>query len=156
MHIRLVAVGERQPGWVNDAFGDYVARLPRQWRFQLTALPTVRRARNQPAVAAVDAEGEAILRECRAADRVVVLDEKGRQFSTVEFAKTLVEWQSDGRDICFVIGGPDGLAAACLERADQRWSLSDLTLPHGLVRVVLAEQLYRAWSVTAGHPYHRE
>lgn len=155
MHVRLVAVGARQPAWVNDAFDDYAGRLPRQWRFTLKALPAATRGRNRGADAAVAAEGRAILNECRRSDHVVALDERGTQYTSVALADKLGAWQAGGRDLCFVIGGPDGLSADCVERADERWSLSKLTLPHGLVRVMLAEQLYRAWSLGTGHPYHR-
>ena len=155
MHIRILAVGGRQPSWVNDAFDEYAARLPRQWRFELKALPTANRAKNTNVDTAIQSEGEAILKERRSSERLVALDERGDQFTSVALAKRLGEWQADGRDLCFVIGGPDGLSADCLGHAEQRWSLSKLTLPHGLVRVLLAEQLYRAWSLAAGHPYHR-
>ncbi len=155
MHIRVLAVGGRQPAWVNDAFDHYAARLPPQWRFSLHSLRPAARSKSRGAAAAVRAEGESILAELKDSERVVALDERGAGFSSAELAKKLGEWQRDGRDLCFVIGGPDGLAGDCLVRAELRWSLSALTLPHGLVRVVLAEQLYRAWSITAGHPYHR-
>ena len=103
----------------------------------------------------MDAEGEAILARLRPAERVVLLDERGRQFDSEGLAGKLSDWQTDGRDLCFVIGGPDGLSEACKKRADFSWSLSKLTLPHGLVRVLFAEQLYRARSLQSGHPYHR-
>lgn len=155
MHIRVLAVGGRQPGWVNDAFNDYASRLPRQWRFTLKTLPTASRGKNQNAETAVRSEGKAILADINPSERMIALDERGEQCSSVALADQLSDWQSDGRDVCLVIGGPDGLSAESIGRADQRWSLSRLTLPHGLVRVLLAEQLYRAWSLQAGHPYHR-
>lgn len=155
MHIRVLAVGDRQPVWVNAAFDDYSARLPRDWRFSLTALPAAQRSKKQNTATAVRAEGQALLADINSAERVVVLDEHGQQCTSVALADRLGSWQSDGRDVCLVIGGADGLSAECLARAEQSWSLSRLTLPHGLVRVVLAEQLYRASSLRAGHPYHR-
>lgn len=155
MHIRVLAVGDRQPGWVNTAFDDYSSRLPRDWRFSLKTLPGAQRSKKQNAANAIRAEGQAILADIDSAERVVVLDEHGTQYTSVALADRLGTWQSDGRDVCLVIGGADGLSDDCLARADQSWSLSALTLPHGLVRVVLAEQLYRAWSLRAGHPYHR-
>ena len=155
MHIRLLAVGDRQPSWVDEAFGDYSARLPREWKFRLDVIPTVRRQKNDKSRRAMEAEGELILAKLQPAEQVVLLDERGRQFDSKGLAGKLSDWQSDGRDLCFVIGGPDGLSEACKQRADFSWSLSKLTLPHGLARVLFAEQLYRAWSLQTGHPYHR-
>lgn len=155
MHLRLLAVGDRQPSWVDDAVGVYTARLPREWKFRVDAMPTVRRGKNDRSGQARDAEGEQILARLAAAERAVLLDERGRQLTSKSLAAKLDDWQSDGRDVCFIIGGPDGVSEACRQRADFTWSLSQLTLPHGLARVLLAEQLYRAWSLQTGHPYHR-
>ncbi len=155
MHIRLLAVGDRQPSWVDEAFGAYSARLPREWKFRLDVIPTVRRRKNDKTQQAMEAEGELILAKLQTAEQVVLLDERGRQLDSKGVAAKLSDWQSDGRDLCFVIGGPDGLSEACKQRADFSWSLSKLTLPHGLARVLFAEQLYRAWSLQTGHPYHR-
>lgn len=156
MHIRLLAVGDRQPAWVDEAVAAYTNRYPREWRFRIDALATARRGRNAPAGRAVDAEGAELLGRVSAGERLVLLDERGRQVDSRAFAERLSGWQADGRDLCFLIGGPDGVADAVRERADFRWSLSALTLPHGLARVLVAEQLYRAWSLESGHPYHRE
>ena len=155
MHIRLIAVGDRQPSWVDSAFENYLQRLPRQWQFRLYLIATARRSKNSSAETAKIAEGHKVLAKIKASEYVVVLDESGKEFSSQEFASRLNDWQSDGRDLTFVIGGPDGISEACMDRADLRWSLSRLTLPHGLARVLFAEQLYRAWSLTTGHPYHR-
>lgn len=155
MHIRLIAVGDRQPAWVDQAFDEYVKRLPRQWRFGLHTIPTGGRGRSQRSPSAAESEGEQILLELRDAEQLIALDEHGTQFTSTGLAGKLNEWQSGGRDLAFVIGGPDGLSEACLKRADLRWSLSGLTLPHGLARVIFAEQLYRAWTLNTGHPYHR-
>ncbi len=155
MHIRLLAVGDRQPSWVDEAFAAYTARLPREWQFRLDVIPTVRRQKNDKSKQAMEAEGERILGKLSPAERVVLLDERGREFDSNGLARKLQDWQADGRDLCFVIGGPDGVSEACKQRADFSWSLSQLTLPHGLARVLLSEQLYRAWSLQAGHPYHR-
>lgn len=103
----------------------------------------------------MEAEGELILAKLQPAEQVVLLDERGRQFDSKSLSGKLLDWQTDGRDLCFVIGGPDGLSEACKQRADFSWSLSKLTLPHGMARVLFAEQLYRAWSLQTGHPYHR-
>ena len=156
MHIRLIAVGDRQPGWVDDAFNIYTARFPREWQFQIDQIATARRSKNNKSQQAMDAECTQILARVRKTEQVILLDERGKQFRSQQLAGKLGDWQSDGRDLCFIIGGPDGVAAACRERADSSWSLSELTLPHGLARVLFAEQLYRAWSMQTGHPYHRE
>lgn len=156
MHVRLIAVGDRQPAWVDEAFGDYAGRLPRPWQFRLDAVAAARRARGTDGRKAMDEEGRKILAAIRDAEHVVALDERGSHYSTAELAERLNGWLGGGRDVCFVIGGPDGLAEPCRARANATLSLSRLTLPHGLVRVLLVEQLYRAWSLLQGHPYHRE
>jgi 23S rRNA (pseudouridine1915-N3)-methyltransferase len=155
MHIRLLAVGDRQPAWVDEAFGIYTERFPREWKFRLDLIATVRRSKNDKSKQAREAEGDLILGKLEPAEQVVLLDEGGRQFSSQTLASRLSEWQSDGRDLCLIIGGPDGVPETVHQRADLKWSLSELTLPHGLARVVLSEQLYRAWSLQTGHPYHR-
>ncbi len=154
MHIRVLAVGERQPDWVTTATDTYVSRLPRPWRFSIDTLPAAQRGKSA-ATSAKDVEGQTILSAVGAGERLIALDEHGRQRSSVELSAWLDTWQQDGRDVCLVIGGADGLSQECLARADARWSLSQLTLPHGLARVVVVEQLYRASSLLAGHPYHR-
>ena len=156
MHIRLIAVGDRQPGWVDDAFHTYSTRFPREWKFRLDALATVRRGKTDRSGSAADAEGERILSRIEPGEQVVLLDESGNQLSSQALSKRLATWQADGRDLSFVIGGPDGVTRAVRERADFTWCLSNLTLPHGLARVLFAEQMYRAWSLQVGHPYHRE
>lgn len=155
MHVRLLAVGDRQPSWVNQAFSDYERRLPRQWRFTLIEIAAGNRGGSSSATDAKRKEGEKILQKITPAEWMVALDEHGRQFSSQELGTIFEEWQAMGRDIAFVIGGADGLSERCLARANLRWSLSKLTLPHGLARVLFAEQLYRAWSLMTGHPYHR-
>jgi 23S rRNA (pseudouridine1915-N3)-methyltransferase len=155
VHIRLIAVGDRQPSWVDTAVENYVQRLPRQWQFRLDIITTAQRPKKSAAEVAKTAEGRKVLAKIKAPECVVVLDERGKEFSSEEFAARLDGWQSDGRDLTFVIGGPDGVSEDCRKRADHLWSLSRLTLPHGLARVLFAEQLYRAWCLTTGHPYHR-
>ncbi|MDX1404706.1 MAG: 23S rRNA (pseudouridine(1915)-N(3))-methyltransferase RlmH [Woeseiaceae bacterium] len=155
MHMRLIAVGDRQPAWVDAAFENYLKRLPREWRFSLDLVTTSRRVKNSDGRRETRAEGEKILAKLEPAERLVVLDERGKQFSSRELADSLNDWQKDGRDLAFVIGGPDGVSEDCLERAEFRWSLSRLTLAHGLARIVFIEQLYRAWCLASGHPYHR-
>jgi 23S rRNA (pseudouridine1915-N3)-methyltransferase len=156
VHIRLLAVGDRQPSWVDEAFAIYSGRLPREWKFRLDDIATVRRSKNDKSKNAMEAEGEQILSKLKADEQVVLLDERGKQLTSSGLAARLTDWQAEGRDLCFVIGGPDGVSSACRNRANFTWSLSNLTLPHGLARVLFAEQLYRAWSLQAGHPYHRE
>jgi 23S rRNA (pseudouridine1915-N3)-methyltransferase len=156
VHIRLIAVGDRQPSWVDDAFGIYTGRYPPEWKFRLDTIATGRRAKNDKSRNAMTAEGEQILAKIGADEQLVLLDERGKQATSQALAARLAEWQADGRNLCFVIGGPDGVSAACRGRANLIWSLSDLTLPHGLARVLFAEQMYRAWSLQVGHPYHRE
>jgi len=155
MHIRLLAVGDRQPSWVDEAFARYSERFPREWKFRLDTIATVRRKKNDKSQQAKQAEGEQILGRLAQEEQVVLLDERGKQFESRSLAAKLAEWQGSGRDLCFVIGGPDGVSDACKQRADLTWSLSQLTLPHGLARVLLVESLYRAWSLQSGHPYHR-
>lgn len=151
MHVRLIAVGNRQPPWVTQGFEEYAKRLPRPWRFRLEELPVAARRGVEPR----DFEGRKILQKLRPGETMVALDERGSEMSSVELSGRLSGWLAAGSDLAFVIGGPDGLAGACLERADFRWSLSRHTLPHGLARVMLVEQLYRAWTLAEGHPYHR-
>lgn len=155
MHIRLLAVGDRQPSWVDDAVGIYTERFPREWKFQLDIIPTVRRSKNDKSRQAMQAEGELIAAKLGPTEQVVLLDERGKQLSSKSLAAKLTDWQSDGRDLCFIIGGPDGVSDAVRQRANMMWSLSQLTLPHGMARALLSEQLYRAWSLQTGHPYHR-
>jgi 23S rRNA (pseudouridine1915-N3)-methyltransferase len=154
--MRVIAVGTRMPGWVDEACEDYRRRLRDPWRLTLVELSAARRAAGADAAArARQAEGRRILAQLSERERVVPLDEQGSEFSTAEFASWLRTRQADAAPLAFVIGGADGLDATVLARAERRWSLSRLTLPHGLARVLLMEQLYRAASLIAGHPYHR-
>lgn len=156
MHIRLLAVGDRQPPWVDDAVAVYSARMPREWKFRLDVIPTVRRSKNDKSRQAMETEGKLILDRLDAGEQVILLDERGKQLGSRDLAAKLTDWQHDGRDLCFIIGGPDGVSADVRRRADFTWSLSQLTLPHGLARVLLAEQLYRGHALQTGHPYHRD
>ncbi len=155
MQINLIAVGTRMPGWVNDGYHEYARRMPQECSLRLTEIPLGQRGKAQPVERAVNEEGRRMLAAVGDRQRVIALDVKGRSWSTEQLADALCAWLQDGRDVALLVGGPDGLAASCLARAEQRWSLSPLTLPHPLVRVLLAEQLYRAWTLTCGHPYHR-
>ena len=156
MHIRLLAVGDRQPRWVDEAFGLYAGRFPREWRFRLETLATAKRGKNALPARAIEDEGKRLLARISSDDQVVLLDEHGGQMSSQALAKRLAGWQEHGRNLTFVIGGPDGVGDDFRQRANVVWSLSSLTLPHGLARVLFAEQMYRAASMLAGHPYHRD
>lgn len=153
MHITVAAVGTRLEPWVYDAFDAYKARLPRHLGLELEEVPLARRAAG--AAAAVEEEGERLLRHVRPGALTLALDERGLQWSSAELAGQLRNWMERQPRVAILVGGPDGLSAACRERADRLWSLSRLTFPHAVVRVLLAEQLYRAWSILQGHPYHR-
>lgn len=155
MKLRILAVGTRMPDWVEAGCDEYGKRMPPELRIQAVEIALGNRGKNQPAAKAIEAESQALLKALGARDFVVALDVLGKTMSTEKLAAALSNWQMDGRDISLLIGGPDGLSADCLARADLRWSLSDLTLPHPLVRIVLMEQLYRAWTINANHPYHR-
>ena len=155
MRIHLLAVGTRMPSWVVEGYREYTRRLPRECSLQLVEIPPAKRHKSLSAEQARQQEGQAILAALPKDCSVVALDVRGKSWSTETLAAQLDNWLVSGRDVALLVGGPDGLSDACLERADQRWSLSRLTYPHPLVRIVLAEQLYRAWTITTGHPYHR-
>jgi len=156
MQLRVIAIGTRMPAWVDAGVTDYARRLGGAWKLELKALaPASRRDAGGGAVVAKAQEAARILGALSAHDLVVPLDERGEQFSTLELAHWLDRQRGTGERIAFVIGGADGLAPEVLARGRRCWSLSRLTLPHALVRIVLVEQLYRAVSVLAGHPYHR-
>ena len=152
--MRVLAIGTRMPQWVSDGADDYVKRLPREASIEWVELPASKRARDTAESRMLE-EATAIERRLKSQELVVVLDVGGKVISTETIAETLATWQSDGLKIAFVIGGPDGLHPSLKAKAGARWSLGRITLPHPLVRVILAEQLYRAWSINAGHPYHR-
>lgn len=157
MRLRVIAIGTRMPAWVDAACDDYQRRLRGPWQLALTELAPARRRDSADAAAvAKAAEARCILALLTPKDFVVSLEEQGSQLTTLELARWLALRRDSGQDLAFVIGGPDGLAQEVGARAQWRWALSRLTLPHGLARVVLVEQLYRAASVLAGHPYHRE
>ena len=154
--MRVIAVGTRMPSWVREGAGEYLKRLGGRLRVSLTEIPPGPRSAAGGADKAVAAEGTRLLAALADRDYVVALDERGRELTTHEFAGFLDTRMRDGRDVALLIGGADGFAPPVRKRADFTWSLSRLTLPHALVRVVLAEQLYRAHTILANHPYHRE
>ncbi len=155
MKLTLLAVGTKMPAWVTQGFQEYAKRLPRECSLQLHEIAPAKRGKTGSAEQWKKEEGERILSAIPSNHHVIALDVKGKSWSTEQLAQQLENWQADGRDVSLLVGGPDGLTEQCLQRADQKWSLSALTLPHPLVRIVMAEQLYRAWTVTQNHPYHR-
>lgn len=155
MQIHIIAVGDRMPGWVEDAYGEYAKRLPRECRLVLHEIPAGRRGKSADLARLTRDEGERQLAAVPDGCRIVALDAGGHAFDSHELAARLRRRIDEGRDLALLIGGPEGLAPACLAAAEERWSLSRLTLAHPVVRVVLAEQLYRAWSIITHHPYHR-
>lgn len=156
MRIYLVAVGGRMPSWVNEACSDYFSRLPSECELVLREIPAARRGKNADLARIARDEGERMLSAVPKGCFVVALDERGRTFTTAELTQCLDDWMHSGRDTVLLVGGPEGLSDACRDRADLVWSLSPLTFPHPLVRVIVAEQVYRAWSLLRGRPYHRQ
>lgn len=155
MKLLLVAVGQRLPAWADDAYQDYAKRFPPDLRLELKAVKAEPRS-GKTADQLMSAEATRIEAACPKGVRRVVLDEHGSRLTTMQLAQRLTAWTHDGRDVALIVGGPDGLAPAIKDSADETLRLSDLTLPHAFVRVLLAEALYRAWTVTINHPYHRE
>lgn len=155
MKLKLLAVGQKMPQWVSDGYQEYARRLPRDCSLNLIEIAPAKRGKTSQPQQWMQEESKRILSHIDASDHVVALDVIGKSWSTPQLAENLATWQQQGSDVSLVIGGPDGLDPACLQRANQRWSLSALTLPHPLVRVLLAEQLYRAWTILQNHPYHR-
>ena len=143
------------PAWVESGCLQYSKRMPPELRVQTIEIALGPRGKSQSSTKATEIEGQSILNALVDKDFVVALDVLGKTMSTEKLASNLANWQMDGRDVNLLIGGPDGLSPDCLARSNMRWSLSDLTLPHPLVRIVLMEQLYRAWTINANHPYHR-
>ncbi len=156
MRLVVVAIGQRQPAWAEAAWDDFAKRFPPELKLELKALKAEPRTGGKPVAALKVAEARRIDQALPKGARRVVLDEHGQRVTTAQLAARLAAWKGDGRDVAIVIGGPDGLDDTVLASADETLRLSDLTLPHALARVLLAEALYRAWSVDAGHPYHRE
>jgi len=159
MKLLVVAVGQRQPPWAEEAWADFAKRFPPEMRLELKALKAEPRSSGKTAAQCMAAEAqrfEATLQSSAKGCRRVVLDERGTRLTSAQLAERLSFWRGDGRDVALLIGGPDGLDPALKASADETLRLSDLTLPHAFARVLLAEGLYRAWSLASGHPYHRE
>jgi 23S rRNA (pseudouridine1915-N3)-methyltransferase len=151
----IAAVGHKMPAWIEAGFGEYAKRMPPECRIQLKEIKPVERSGNRTAETVMAQERAKIEAVIPKGSRIVALDERGKDLTSAQLAQLLVQWQQDGRDVTFVIGGADGLDAGFKASADMLLRISSLTLPHGMVRVMLAEQLYRAWSITQNHPYHR-
>lgn len=156
MKLTVVAVGQRMPAWVDAGYAEYAKRMPREMPLSLVEVKAEPREENPSVARIMEAEAKRIASAIPKDALKVVLDERGKAFGTRELSERLAGWQMEGRDVAFVIGGADGLADTVKRDAHVMWSLSKLTLPHGLVRVILAEQLYRAHSILKNHPYHRE
>ena len=154
MKLKLLAVGTRMPSWVETGFEEYRKRMPVELKLDLIEIPLSPKGKGS-SNPSKENQGQAILKAINKQDKVIALDVLGKSMSTESLATQLSSWQMSGQDICLLIGGPDGLSPECLQRANMKWSLSDLTLPHPLVRVLLMEQLYRAWTINKNHPYHR-
>jgi 23S rRNA (pseudouridine1915-N3)-methyltransferase len=155
VRINLIAVGERMPKWVQAAFEDYAGRLPPHVRLSVREVPAGRRVKGADIARLVREEGERLWAAVPKENHVIALDRDGRELDTETLARELKTIMQRGVDLAFLVGGPEGLSAECLARASARWSLSRLTLAHPLVRVVFAEQIYRAWSILNNLPYHR-
>jgi len=156
MRLVLVAVGQRQPAWADIAYDDFAKRFPAECRLELKAVKAEPRTSGKTLQAMLAAEAERLEAAVPKGARRVVLDERGERRTTAQLAERLRFWLGDGRDVALIIGGPDGLDAKLKASGDETLRLSDLTLPHAFARVLLAEALYRAWSLSGGHPYHRE
>lgn len=155
MKLSIITVGSKMPSWVTEGYEEYAKRLPRDLKPTMIELPLAVRSKNSNIDKIKQQEGEQILAAIPKGATPIMLDVKGKSLSTEVLANKMSQWQMDGRDACLVIGGPDGLSQAALAAASEKWSLSGLTLPHPLVRVVLIEQLYRAWTINQNHPYHK-
>ena len=156
MKLLIIAVGQRVPDWAQTAWADYAKRFPPELRLELKAIKTEPRSGGKTTEQIMTAERQRIEAAIPAGTHVVALDERGSALTTAALAAKLSQWQGQGGDVALLIGGPDGLHPALRQGAHERIRLSDLTLPHAMVRVLLVEQLYRAWSINAGHPYHRD
>ena len=155
MQVRLIAIGGKMPAWVNTGVAEFEKRLPKEWRFDLLELPIGQRSKSASIAKAMEQEQTSICRAINPKSHLVALDSRGKSWSTEVLSQQLENWQQSGKNIDLLIGGPDGLTNDVINRADQVWSLSALTFPHPLVRIVVVEQLYRAWAILQNHPYHK-
>lgn len=155
MRIRLIAVGGKMPGWVAEGWNEYAKRLPAELQLELVEIPLITRRKNADVKRLIQQEGDAMLARVQPGERIVTLEVNGKPWSSEQLATELERWQLDARTVNLMIGGPEGLAPQVQARSEQQWSLSPLTLPHPLVRIVISEQLYRASTILSGHPYHK-
>lgn len=155
MKIKLLAVGEHMPAWVKQAYLEYAKRLPSSLTLELQEISLIKRSKNADLQRLMRDEGKQMLASIAPTDKVIALTIDGQNYSSEELANEVKQWQAEGNNIALLIGGPEGLTTECLARANNRWSLSNLTFPHQLVRIIIAEQIYRAWTILQGHPYHR-
>lgn len=155
MKVKVIAVGTKMPKWVDEGVREYTKRLPRDFVVEFYEIALGNRSKGADLKKAIQAESKAILEVLSERDWVIALEVKGKVWSTETLAEQVKEWQMRGDNVALLVGGPDGLSEMCRNRANQQWSLSALTLPHPLVRILLAEQLYRAYSINQNHPYHR-
>lgn len=155
MLIRIIAIGQKMPSWVDTAYKEYEKRLVSDIRLQLIEIPAGKRSKNSNTQKLILQEGKLSLAATGKNDCIIAMDVKGKRHTTESMAQEITKLQSLGHNLSLLIGGPEGLSPDCLQAAHHQWSLSDLTLPHPMVRVILAEQIYRCWSLIQGHPYHK-
>jgi len=155
LRIRLVSVASRMPRWVEEGYQEYAKRMPADLPLELVEIPLSTRGKNADIARLMRREGEQMLAATQPGDRIVTLEVAGKHWSTEDLAEQLDRWRLEARTVNLMVGGPEGLADEVAVRSEQRWSLSALTLPHPLVRILLAEQLYRAWTILNRHPYHK-
>lgn len=155
MRIRLITVGSKMPRWIAEGWHEYYKRLPKEVPVELIEIALTTRSKNADVKRLIQQEGSAMLSKVQATDKVITLEVNGKAWSTEQLTEKMAQWQQDGQDINLMVGGPEGLAPEICQRSDEKWSLSALTLPHPLVRVMLIEQLYRASTILSGHPYHK-
>lgn len=156
MVIHFITVGQKMPKWVQDGYAEYAKRLPKACSIKLVELPMAQRGKTNSVDRMKAEEAKRILEAIPKGARMVVLDEHGKQVTTKGLAEKLEEWLGGGQDVALIVGGPDGLQKELIDQAQWKWGLSNLTLPHPMVRILVVEQIYRAWSVIQNHPYHRE
>ncbi|MDF1762295.1 MAG: 23S rRNA (pseudouridine(1915)-N(3))-methyltransferase RlmH [Oleibacter sp.] len=155
MKLRLIAVGQKMPTWVEQGISEYTRRMPADCTVEIVEIAPGHRGKNASKEKAMQQEAEALKKAVKPSDHVVALAVEGKAWSTEQLSEQLTQWRMQGGDVALLVGGPDGMTNEVMALASQRWSLSNLTLPHPLVRVLVAEQLYRAWTILQGHPYHK-
>ena len=155
MQINLISIGNKMPGWVKQGYEEYAKRMPRECELVLREIAPGRRGKKFDVVKTVQDEGKRMIAALSQGMYVVTLDVQGKAWSTLKLSQAMQGWLENGRHVALLVGGPEGLADSVQQLADESWSLSQMTLPHPLVRIVVAEQIYRAWSILQNHPYHR-